>query len=210
MGKGKGIFTTIRNLLLKEWKNNDAAELAVVMYHGVLKPVGLSILTLFILLSIYQRVRRRYIWTARDLHEEALRIYQRSNNPKKSTTANVLEEAIARDPTYRPAYLSLAALYLYPRDDSKYQKQRRPDLALQVLERCKEYCGMDGSIRALELDAIVIQQGEEHMIQDVLMQAEYLSRAFVKAANKTNKISTAQKKQSMQPPESAEESKKER
>ncbi len=180
MGKrSNGLYLALRHIYEGKWRR-PAFELGHQLFWSALLPVLLVTTTLCFVLRFYLWIRLRWFASARELHHEALCAYQQQST-KKSTRKvhNLLHRAIQRDPTYQPAYLSLAASYLYPVNYPS--TQRDPDQALQVLEQCRRNTkGGDDIIRALELDCQVVESGQDHMILDALRQSAYLNRAFAK------------------------------
>lgn len=176
--KSKGLYLALRHIYGGKWIE-PALELCRQVFWSAVLPVILTMTTLLCVLQLYLWVRLRWFSSARELHHEALCAYQQQTRKSIRKVRNLLRRAIRRDPTYQPAYLSLAASYLYPPDYPA--TQRNPEEALKVLDQCRLNTKGAGDItRALILDCQAIQSGQEHMILDALRQNDYLNRAFAK------------------------------
>lgn len=195
--KSKGLYLALQHIYEGNWIK-PTLELCQQLFRSAVLPVFLTMTTLAFVLQFYLWLRLRWFSTAQELHHEALCVYQQQQTKKSIRKVhNLLQRAIQRDPTYQPAYLSLAASYLYPPDYSS--KQRDPERALQVLSQCRRNTeGGEEIIRALILDCQAIQSGQEQMVLDTLRQDEYLNRAFAKkrcSKSSAQKCSTSFKKQ---------------
>lgn len=205
--KSNGLYLALQHIEKGHWIK-PTWELCQQLFWSAMLPVVLTLTTLAFGLKFYLWLRLRFFSSARELHHEALCVYQlQKNNTKKkqSTVHHLLQRAIQRDPTYQPAYLSLAACYLYP----PFSNKRDADRALEVLTRCRSHTrGSEEIIRALMLDCQAIQSGQEQMILDILRQDEYLNRAF--AMNRQGKSSTLNSANSLSSTHGIDERKKDK
>jgi len=111
--------------------------------------------------------------SAKEYHRQALETLvmidaQRDAQKYKKDLSKVerlLWRAIQRDPQWKPAFLSLAALYIY--------KLELPQAALKVLSH--ETCQKDAEFDSLRMDAQAMVSGNGSMVQGLLGQDEYLS-----------------------------------
>ena len=108
--------------------------------------------------------------SAQSLHKEALIKLEKG---QEKQAEKLLNQAIARSKsTYSPAVLSLAALYVYRRDD--------PKKSIQVLDRANEVTGRKTKNEPTEFhsvrrDAEAILQGNRNMVLVPVAESEFLS-----------------------------------
>ena len=100
----------------------------------------------------------------------ALHVHKRFPKKREASERQAeayLLQALAKDDLFFPAYLSLAALYLY--------RMKLPEKALKVLEEAKDR----GPLRQLEpmiQDAEAMKAGgNDHMIQGLFQEHDYLT-----------------------------------
>ena len=162
------LFNTLRHLLQTgEWKD-ALQQLAWAFWETVGRPVGLTMLLLYLWLQIYFQIKRTFWDTARDLHYQALQCVQCTKRKDQKQVETLLKKAVQKDPSYLPAQLSLAAWYLY--------RLNQTQAAMDLLSNMDS---SQGPVQALLLDAQAIQQGQGHMVQTAMQCDEYLSRSFV-------------------------------
>lgn len=102
----------------------------------------------------------------RGKHQENEKL--RNKNHKEAE--KLLQQSIAKDDLYYPAYLSLASLYIY--------RLKEPDKALKILEKARDR-GPLPPVDALKLDAEALKvRGNEAMIHaggSIFHEHEYLT-----------------------------------
>uniref|UniRef100_A0A8J9SV36 Tetratricopeptide repeat protein n=1 Tax=Phaeodactylum tricornutum TaxID=2850 RepID=A0A8J9SV36_PHATR len=117
--------------------------------------------------------------SASELHAEGLRCL--TGRSRLARAEALWRTARQRDPTYTPVVLSLAAYFLYRRND--------PVEALRVLDEYSSSSGCSGTgrisigidtdpdVATIRLDALAMQSGQTAMVQSLLAEHRYLSVA---------------------------------
>ena len=175
---------TLRDLSerVPEWWD-QLPQLWMELWHDVMFPVGVGLVAAALVGWILQRVYRWIVpLTAAQLHKEALQalrsapelvlVSSSSHNKYERQAEQLLLQALQRDPSYEPARLSLAALYLY--------RQRNPRSAQQVLLNAQPK--NDPLVQGILLDAQALLAGQDQMIQTELRAAEFLHVAFANSS----------------------------
>jgi hypothetical protein len=163
---------------------NDAKnfpEFAAAFVRTVVAPGAALVFGLVILVQSSKKMHR-YLNppSAKELYLEALQLYNsnsRSSRSKLRRAEQLLWEAIRRDPNWKPAMLSLVALYIY--------RLEQPQAALRLLDdferstasnRPPERSGDDDpDFAALRQDAKAMLESNHHMVHKLLGEDEYLS-----------------------------------
>lgn len=131
---------------------------------------------LYILRSIFRTI---FPPSAESLHQEAL---QKLQMGKEKQCEILLRQAIARShSTYSPAVLSLAALYVYRRDNAKKSIEVL-DSANEATIRTKDT--EPAEFKAVRRDAEAILSGNKNMVLVPVAESEFLSALTAVARNK--------------------------
>ena len=158
-----GLAYAVREIAFYVHEIYQEIDIREILYHLVLP----FIVTLLIAAGSLQLLRlfKRYLFppSVCELHREALLLYQSHQYRESERT---LQTILKKDPTYTPARLSLAALYLYAMMDLK-----KANDILQNSSRSES----SSEFKPLQLDLQALQQGQEHMVHFVLRRDEYLS-----------------------------------
>jgi hypothetical protein len=164
-----------------------------------------------------------------ELHKEAVLLLLQSSSSQKQSSqrraraclqqaVDVLLTAIQQDPSYAPAIVSLAALYIY--------KLHNGRAAIQLLETTLLRAAADGNnnntvttdaamhvtdAQSLLLDAQALLAGQGHMIQTEIRQDEFLSLSYAISSSSSAQAAAAASASSNRPEEGKDvDSKKKR
>jgi hypothetical protein len=207
-GKGNGLSMALRNISFELFRFLHASKIYVKEnVWTVIVPGCFLLLALTILLWVLVRLfRKLYPPTPAELHRQALQVLQlqpkvankqrysknSSSSPQKNKrqqekqqqqAVKLLTRALLADPTYRPARLSLAALYMYRMSDATaalgvlLQEQEQDDDSTDENNTDKDdnkSNTLSGDLKGLVFDAQAILAGQEHMVQSELQEDLYL------------------------------------
>ncbi|KAL7567415.1 hypothetical protein ACA910_021378 [Epithemia clementina (nom. ined.)] len=103
--------------------------------------------------------------------QRSLVMQQREKERAEKYAETKWKQALQRDPTYGPAMVSLAAMYLYRQDEPKKALEliRSPSVRRIQKQESKR------NLQAIQADAQALQQGHKSMIQSELAETEYLT-----------------------------------
>ena len=157
------------------WKN----DLQWFLWNVVL-PVLVTLLVFAGTIYLLQKLYRYFVpYTAEELHKNAIQTlmplkHSDPDNSKRQIARTereaetMLEQALERDRSYTPAWISLAALHVY--------RQEQPGKALDLLRTRKQQVGkLDPELKQIQEDAKAMQEGHKAMIQKDIAETEYLS-----------------------------------
>jgi len=162
------------------------------IFWNTVAPIAVIFVVLGITALIAKRIKRiLYPPSSLELHKEALLALQTYRSVKQRKAAQkqaetLLRQAINQDPSYLPAILSLAAMYIY--------RQQNANAAIQLLlmhETNTSNVDNNDDVKSLLLDAQAMQAGQGNMIQTELRDYEFLSLSYYCAANKTLNTSSS-------------------
>lgn len=140
-------------------------EFAASVLRSCILP-AVEILLILLILSKLCSKAYRYFYppSAKELYREALTIYNQQANVKR--TEQLLWEAIQQSPEWKPALLSLIALYVY--------RLEQPHQALKILDGY-DVCRHDPEFQPLRTDAKAMLESNHHMVHKLLGEDAYLS-----------------------------------
>jgi hypothetical protein len=171
----------ILTILVKDAKHFP--EFAAAFLRNVAAPSAAVVVAVVATVHFCKKTYR-YLYppSAKELYREALNLYN-APHPSRSNVAKteqLLWEAIRRDPSWKPAMLSLVALYIY--------RLERPQAALKLMDGLVAEGGGSGDGRpatasggddpdfaSLRQDAEALMESNHHMVKKLLGEDEYLS-----------------------------------
>lgn len=199
----QNISFQLRQTVQELWETLQAS-----VYTVIVPGIAVLVLVTVMVFGVWRIKRKLYPLTAAELHRRALlrlmkqeqqqqQKQQRAedSSKKKNQYQQVLQlltKAIEQDPTYLPARLSLAALYIYRLSDGL--------AAAQILHQNEIADGHEHSVaeeeqvQGLLLDAQAIISGQGHMVQAALQEDRYLSTTPGPAATRSIRIVTSKSK----------------
>lgn len=126
-----------------------------------------------------------------ELHKKAMLILQISFNRRACKKASdILWKAVQQDPSYAPAVLSLAALYIYKLQDGKAAVNLLDATVLRDEATTLDAAPCKTDARCLMLDAQALLAGQGHMLQSDVRQYEFLSLSYVVNSSSNSQAST--------------------
>jgi hypothetical protein len=163
---------------------NDAKhfpEFAASFLRTVVAPGAVLVFGLVVLVQSSKKMYRLLNPpSAKEVYLEALNLYNNKSSSSRSKVRRaeqLLWEAIRRDPDWKPAKVSLVALYIY--------RLEQPQAALRLLDdferttannRPPERSGDDDpDFAALRQDAKAMLESNHHMVHKLFGEDEYLS-----------------------------------
>jgi len=186
MSRHAGLAHAIKELAeqVPEWLEQLPAVLEELLYAVVL-PVGAGLLVAACIGILLTRLKRIvFPPNAAELHKEALQaLLMTQYSPSvKSTKAEqqaeqLLWKALQKDPSYEPAVLSLAALYVYRQRNGKKATQLLRNM-MDIANNTPNKKDADPLITGLLLDAQAVEAGQYQMVQAELREAEFLQLSF--------------------------------